>query len=334
MSVMKYLILLACAVGLSACSSSRVSRYDEFEKVKVDRMAGNAVSGRVFARTLVCLNAARESKGFVAVTNQTVTYVTNYVVSSTTNQTVTTSGNQQIASLTNALITPPLAAKETTTAESAAPAATVAPPSDTTSSGVTTATARNESVVTAPNQITRSGLIQTTTTLNAQATVNRDSLAITTGTNEITTVETNYVVTTVTNQVVTPVTNATVATSEHPVADYYLYTEVAPPDFPLVPGESLVVLVDGVRYACNNTTPQTAWESRRGFLTTYYKVAPEVIVGIANAKEVRLRIRGAAGTIERTMNRSSRHHFREFLLKNFAPTEQAARTEKSGDGGI
>lgn len=328
---MKYLILLACAVGLSACSSSRVSRYDEFEKVKVDRMAGNAVSGRLFARTLVCLNAARESKGFVAVTNQTVTYVTNYVISSTTNQTVTTSGNQQIASLTNALITPPLAAKETTTAESAAPAATVAPPSDTTSSGVTTATARNESVATAPNQITRSGFIQTTTTLNAQATLNRDSLAITIGTNEVITVETNYVVTTLTNQIVVPATNVVVKTSDNPVADYYLYTEIAPADFPLAPGESLIVLADGVRYGCTVVTPQTAWESRRGFLTTYYKVPPEVIVAIANANEVKLRIKGTAGTLERKMNYGSRANFRKFLLKNFGPSQQAGET-KPGNG--
>ena len=71
--------------------------------MKVDKLAGNAVSANVFARTLVCLNAARESKGLVALTNTTISFVTNYVVTATTNLTVTTSGNIQVAALTNSI---------------------------------------------------------------------------------------------------------------------------------------------------------------------------------------------------------------------------------------
>ncbi len=316
MRAMKFFWLSLLALNLTACSSTRISRYDEFEKVKVDRMAGNSVSANVFARTLVCLNAARESRGFVAQTNVTVAFATNYVVTSTTNLTVSTSGNSQIAALTNS------AAAPATSADASAPV-TASNSGNSTSAGVTTATVQNESIANAPNQNVRSGSIQIVTTLNSQSTIARDSLSLIIGTNEIITVETNYVVTTITNQVITPVTNVLVKTSGQPVADYFLYTEIAPADFSLAPGESLVVLADGVRFGCTQTTPQTAWESRRGFLTTYYKVAPDVIVAIANAKEVKLRIKGSGGTLERTMNSSSRANFREFLLKNFGSPQIA-----------
>ncbi|MCU0782955.1 MAG: hypothetical protein MUF81_02690 [Verrucomicrobia bacterium] len=320
---MKYFWVFLFVASFAGCSSSRVSRYDEFEKVKVDKMRGNAVAGTVFARTIVCLNAVRESKGFVAQTNVNVSFTTNYVVTSTTNLTVTTSGNQQIALLTNAVAAP------APSAETNGIAVIATAPANSGASGVTTATTRNESLSTAPNQTVRSGSIQVVTSLNSQATIGKDSLSITSGTNEVSTVETNYLVTTLTNQVVTPVTNTVVKTSENPVADYYLYTEIAPADFPLAPGESLIVLADGVRYGCMVATPLTAWESRRGFLTTYYKVAPEVIVAIANAKEAKLRIKGTTGTLERKMNGSSRANFRKFLLKNFGPSQQAGETKSS-----
>jgi len=279
---------------------------------------GNAVSGAVFARTLVCLNAARESRGYVAETNVTVSFTTNHVVASTTNLTVATSNNRQLASLTNA-VTPPSATAETNGAALVASAA--APGGN--SAGVTTATTQNESLAIAPNQTVRSGSTQVVTTINSQGTIGQGLLSITLGTNEVSTVETNYVVTTITNQLVTPVTNVVVKTSDYPVADYYLYTEIAPADFPLAPGESLVVLADGVRYGCTSATPQTGWESRLGFLTTYYKVAPEVILAIANAEEVKLRIKGTTGTLERKMSRGSRANFRQFLLQHFGPVEQA-----------
>ena len=315
---MKYLLLTLVSVSLAACSTPRISSYDEFEKIKVDKMTGNSVSANVFARTLVCLNAAREGKGFLAQTNSTISYTTNFVVTSTTNLTVSTSGNVQVASLTNTIasLAIPASVDETNSTSATSNSANNG------SSGLTTSTARNESIANVPNQNVRSGSIQVVTTINGQATINRDSLAITTGTNEVVTVETNYIVTTFTNQVVTPITNVVVKTSENPVSDYFLYTEIAPADLSLVSGESLIVLADGVRYGCTQAAPQTAWETRRGFLTTYYKVAPEVITAIANSKEVKLRIKGTSGTLERTMNSDSRKSFRTFLLKNFASPRQ------------
>lgn len=317
MPCMKLFWLSLLLAGLTACSSSRSSRYDEFEKVKVDRMSGNSVSASVFTRTLVCLNAARESRGFVAQTNVTVGFTTNYVITSVTNLTVSTSGNSQVAAQTNTVAV-------TTATDTNAPTA-ASNPANAGVSGITTATAQNESIATAPNQNVRSGSIQVVTTLNSQATINKDSFSLTIGTNEVSTVETNYVITTITNQVIAPVTNVVVKTSENPVADYFLYTEIAPSDFALAAGESLILLTDGVRFGCTQATPQSAWESRRGFLTTYYKVSPDVIVAIANAREVKLRIKGTTGTLERTMNVSSRDNFREFLLKNFGPAKEAGR---------
>ena len=44
-----------------------------------------------------------------------------------------------------------------------------------------------------------------------------------------------------------------------------------------------------------------------------------LIADIANAKEVRLRIRGVNSVIERKMNEDSRSNFRRFMLKYFAP---------------
>ncbi len=280
-------------------------------------MSGNSVSASVFTRTLVCLNAARESRGFVAQTNVTVGFTTNYVVTSVTNLTVSTSGNSQVAAQTNTVAV--TTATDTNTPAAASNLANAGV------SGITTATARNESIATAPNQNVRSGSIQIVTTLNSQATISKDSFSLTIGTNEVSTVETNYVITTITNQVIAPVTNVVVKTSENPVADYFLYTEIAPSDFALATGESLILLTDGVRFGCTQATPQSAWESRRGFLTTYYKVSPDVIVAIANAREVKLRIKGTTGTLERTMNGSSRDNFREFLLKNFGPAKEAAQ---------
>lgn len=316
---MKYFYLLLVLVSVSACSSTRISRYDEFEKMKVDKMTGNSVSANVFARSLVCLNAARESKGLVALTNTTISFTTNYVVTSTTNLTISTSGNVQVASLTNIIAALPIN-EETNTLPTTTTSA-----GNNGSSGLTTSTARNESIANAPNQNIRSGSIQVVTTLNGQATINHNSLSITTGTNEVMTVETNYIVTTSTNQVIQPVTNVVVKASENPVADYFLYTEIAPADFSVASGESLIVLADSVRYGCTQATPQTAWETRRGFLTTYYKVAPDVITAISNAREVKIRLKGATGTLERTMNSSSRKNFRTFLLKNFASSQQESK---------
>jgi hypothetical protein len=309
------LMAVAWATLLCGCASKTASSYDEFEKIKVDTLQANQVSSAWLTRTLVCLNAARETRGRVAQTNVTVTLSTNLVVTAVTNLTVTRSGNTQVATLTN---TAPTAPQETTShpIETGSPANVNA--------GETVSTSINDSTASSPGQHLHSSTIQTVTSINSQGTVTRDSFLVTLGTNEVVSVETNRVITTTTNVVIVPVTNIVVTVSEHPVSDYYLYTEVAPDDFPLAAGESLVLLADGVRYGCNPSTPATAWKSRRGFLTTYYKVPPGVILAIANATEAKLRIKGTSGTLERTLDSKSLKQFREFVVNHFQGESKVA----------
>ncbi len=317
----RVILLLLCAAGFGGCATGNQSRYDEFEKVKVDQMVGNNVRGNitVFEKTIVCLNAMRETRWLGPITNQTVNYTTNHLVTSVTNLTVSSSANQQIASATNAMAAPPATSvPEATRGETNQSAAPSSSANIAAATGETISTSSNESVTASPNQKVTAGTVQTVRTLNNQVTVTTNSLAITSGTNQIITVETNYVITTLTNQSLQPVTNVTVISPELPQADYYFFTEVTPPpDFTLQPGESLVLLIDGDRHAFAPVTPRSGWTSRRGFLTTFYKVPPDVLISVANAEEVKLRIKGSNLTIERQLSRSSRENIREFLLQHF-----------------
>lgn len=303
------------AIVLTGCGSGRVARYDEFEKARVERLCANAVNRPVFARTVVCLNAAIESFGFSPFTNITVQLVTNPVVTATTNLTVTTVRQQQTTLLTNLVATPGSTQTNATDAASAAAPAAANPPN----ASQTSATSRNESLSFGPNQSVRAVSMQTTTTFGAQTNEVLGSVLLTRGLNEVLTTETNEVVTLVTNLLVSAVTNVTVRFAEEPLRECYLFTEIAPPDFPLAPGESLVVLADGVRYTGTPATPRSGWTGRRGFLTTWYRVSPETLLAIAKAREVKLRIRGANGTLERTLNRASHERLRRFALERLAP---------------
>jgi hypothetical protein len=322
---MNRILLLFCAAVFGGCATGNHSRYDEFEKVKVDQMVGNNVQGSVtvFEKTIVCLNAMRETRWPGPITNQSVTYATNYVVSSVTNLTVNTSANQQVASATNAVALPPTALVPAAVAgETNQTAANLNAPNNSTASGETISTTSNRSEAASPNQKVTSGTVQTVRMLNNQITVATNNLSITSGTNQIITSETNYVITTFTNQNLLPVTNVTVVSAEQPQADYYLFTEITPPpDFALLPGDSLVLLIDGNRHAFAPATPRSGWTTRRGFVTTFYKVPAEVLVGVANATEVKLRIKGSNVTIERELSRSCRQNIREFLLEHFGPDD-------------
>lgn len=323
--------LLCCGIAilLAGCSSSRVSRYDEFEKARVERLCANAVSRPVFARTVVCLNAAIESFGFAPLTNVTVQLVTNPVVTATTNLTVTTVRQQQTTLLTNlvaASASHATNAPDTATAATAAPAAPNPP-----QVGETTATNRNESLSLGPNQSVRAVSTQVTTTRNVQTNELFGQVWLTRGWNEVATSETSEVVTRFTNLVVSATTNVTVRFAEEPARECYLFTEIAPPDFPLAPGESLIVLADGVRYSGTPATPRSGWTARRGFLTTWYRVSPETLLAIAKAREVKVRIKGNNGTLERTLNRASHERLRRFVLDCLThgdrePAIQAARS--------
>ena len=62
-----------------------------------------------------------------------------------------------------------------------------------------------------------------------------------------------------------------------------------------------------------------AFVARRGYNSALYRVSPEVLVAIGNAREVRIRFKGVNNVVEREMNSSSRQHFRHFLAKYFVP---------------
>lgn len=331
----RLMFLALCAVTLGGCTSGRVSRYDEFEKARVDRTVANDVSGRVFERTIVCLNAMRETRRGALTTNQTVSWFTNLAVVSVTNLTVTRSANQQVGLTTNAVPLPdplPALRSEPGGETNEAPVFAAGLPGPSTTGGLTISTSASESSAAGPNQTVTTGLAQTVTSVNAQSTTTSQNLAITRGTNSTVTVETNYVITTFTNVTLTPLTNSVVEGDDGPASDYYLFTEFTPPqDFVLAPGESLVLLVDGARHGLTASTPHTSWANRRGFVTTFYKVAPDVLVQIANAEEVKLRIKGTNGVIERRMSKGSRAAIRDFLLQYFAtpPSTPGAVAGKS-----
>lgn len=325
---------LAAAALLGGCTSPRVSRYDEYEKVKVDKMVGNDVRFHFLSKTVICLNGMRETRWPRPVTNVVVTLQTNLNVTSVTNVTITTSANQQLAGNTNLTVVP--APPGESAADSILDATTNSTvfvvgntPADSTGGGLSVSTTRNESIVNSPNQNVVSRTFQKVTMVNLQATVNSTNQSVTGGTNLLTTVETNYLITTLTNQMVAPITNVTVISLDRPLYDYYLYTEIAPADFSLLSGESLVVLIDGERHSFAPTQPVSSQDSRRGFLTTFYRVSPEVLADLANAREVKMRLKSATGGLERTLSSSCRQQFRTFLKDHFDQQKQTADTDQS-----
>lgn len=281
-------------------------------------MAANDVNLHILTKTIVCLNGMRELRWAEAVTNINVRYVTNAAVTAVTNLTVTRSENQFLSSNTNN--SPPIpvlalvdAADPGTAPTNSSAASAIAPAPEGSTSGLITSTTSNESFATAPNQTVLSKSTQVVTTINNQGTQNADGQSVLGGTNRTITLETNYVINSITNYLVTPVTNVLVKSPEGPTYDYYLYTEIAPADFQLAPGESLVVLIDGERHAFSPSQPASMHQTRRNFQTTFYRVPPDVLTGIANAKEVKIRLRSTTGGLDRKLNIFSRQRFRAFL---------------------
>jgi hypothetical protein len=112
--------------------------------------------------------------------------------------------------------------------------------------------------------------------------------------------------------------------TNQPVHDYFVWAEFTPPlDFTLQPGESMVLLVDGVRHSLTATTTPSVLVARRGFAAALYRVPPQVLVDIANAREVKIRLKGFNSVIEREMSASSRENFKKFLVKYFQPEDAA-----------
>jgi hypothetical protein len=328
------MILLGCAL-LAGCAGTHpkgVSRVDEFDGVKVDQMSGNNVSRSPMQKVILCLNARRESRPVTAVTNITVSALTNAHVIALTNEIITIATNYLFTAMTNvapalggpaAPVTEEAAAAAAATVTVADTAATVAQtntgPAFTTNS--TVSLARNHSATTGPAQ---KGLnSQAVQTFNNQITTQSNNLTVSVMTNIVVTAETNATVSFATNLVISSVTNVGISSVNEMAHDYFLYTELVPPaDFVLQSGESLVLLVDGTRHALTSSQSGTAFVGRKGFTSTLYKVSPEVLVAIANAQEVRIRLKGATSVIERTMNESSRRNFKTFLVPYFSPETQ------------
>lgn len=329
---MKQFTVLLCAALLAGCTGTHpkgTARFDDYDSVKVEQMVGNNVSQAVFAKTIVCLNARREMRRVTGLTNTMVTAVTNQTVSAVTNQTISFSTNLLYTSMTNlSPAAPPPTAL--VTGDATAPGAetniaiVVTSPASSSTTNVTVSLASNSSGSRAPNQSTASS--QVIRTLNQQLSTTSNNLSIALMTNLVFTGETNLIVSYVTNTALVSVTNTVITPTNGVAYDYFLYSElIPPPDFtPQQQGESLVLLVDGVRYGCTVSQSGTAFVSRKGYTSTLYRVTPEVIVAIANAKEVRLRLKGVNNVVERTMSNSSRQNFRSFLGRYFVSPDAGA----------
>lgn len=321
------LLLVAMLAGCTGAHPKGTARYDTFDSVKVEQMVGNKVSRSVLAKTIVCLNARRETRLITDVTNTVLTTVTNPpVITPVTNLTISFATNFLWTTMTNLSPAEP-GLPVAVAGESAAGAvgetnvtAAVAPTNTGPRLGtnLTISVANNSSGAVAPNQ--RVANTQVLRTFQNQLTSTSNNLAFVLATNIVVTAETNQIVTFLTNISVVSVTNYIVTPTNGVDYDYFLYTEmIPPPDFTLASGESLILLVDGVRYGFTNAPSGTAFVARRGYTSNLYRATPEALVAIANAREVRIRFKGVNNVVERTMNSTSRQNFRKFVTKYFAP---------------
>lgn len=331
---MKILTVILCAALLAGCSGTHPkgsARFDDYDSLKVEQMTGNNVSGAVFAKTIVCLNARRETRRVTAFTNSLVTAVTNHLVLAVTNQTVSIATNLMFTGMTN--LSPALPAPAPPAGEGVAGTgvgaetnvlAVIANPGPALSTNVTISVAHNASGSIAPTQ--RTANQQQIRTFNNQLTTTSNNLSITLMTNLVITAETNLIMSYATNLSVVSVTNVLITPTNGVAFDYFLYTElIPPPDFTLAQGESLILLVDGVRHGFSQGQSGTAFVGRKGYTSGLYRVTPELLVAIANAKEVRLRFKGVNNVVERTMNQASRQNFRAFVANYFAPSGVPAK---------
>lgn len=319
-SILIVLMIAALLCGCAGTKKQGVAVNDPLDAVKIEQMTGNHISGAVFERTILCINARRETRWITAVTNQFLAALTNVTLSYVTNQTISLTTNQQLTLATNFAAAPVTPASETN-AEAAA-ALVVASPGP--STNVAVSTASNVSLSKAPSQTTTTASFQTQTSRQFTATAN--NVSITTADNQLITAETNVIVTVFTNVSVTSVTNLMVAVTNAPVHEHFLVLEFTPPpDFALAAGESLVLLVDGTRHSLAPGTTQTVLVARKGFSAVAYKATPQLLVDLANAKQVKIRVKGASQVIEREMNQASRTNLKKFLVKFFAPADAAPK---------
>jgi hypothetical protein len=332
MRIVLLLLIGALASGCIATRKTGMAYQDEYDAIRVEQTVGNSVSARPLQKVIVCLNPRRETRRVNSYTNPVVSVYTNVSLVYVTNQTILATTNWSRTFSTNQFAVPPPPPTLVATNESGDLTANVE-----TNTSVTLSTAPPPAPNSTNNTLTASGNVimsraptQTSLTanhqqlLNRQVTLNTTNMTLVTADNEVVSIETNMVVNTYTNLSVSSVTNYNVIYTNGFVRDYYLYTEFTPPqDFTLQSsGESLILLVDGARHGLMPASSGTAFVARKGFQTTLYRVPPELIADIANAKEVKLRLKGVNSVIERKMNAGSRVNFRRFMLKFFTPEAQ------------
>lgn len=320
----KICLVLASAVllvsGCAVFEKKSGAWNDPFEQVKVAQTVGNNVSRAPLQRTILCLNARRETRIFTGETNVVVTYHTNQVVSYTTNYSINSVTNLQANVSTNQLapVAPPLPVD---TNDPTALVVQAPPPQGlSTNTSLTRTADQYLTVNTGRDQSVTTLNLQSSVTHNYQLTATFGNLAVTVATNETIRNETIISITAVTNYVVTAKTNVTILPVKRVVHDHFLYTELTPPpDFTPAPGENLILLLDGQRYGLTPTN-SPAFQGRREFVSTLYRVTPEILVDLANAREARLRLRGVTYAIERDISRSCQEKIRQFLVRYYPST--------------
>jgi len=335
---MKNFSTLLAIVLLAGCTGTHregISRYDSYDAVKIDQMVGNNVSGKVFEKTILCLNGRRETRQVTALTNVQISLVTNQTVVVATNQTISLATNFLFTTMTN--LSPAVATSVTLAGQVAEGAETNAlvvvsnpPPAHTTN--VTVSLANNASASASPSQL--SGNNQSVRTYNNQLTTTSNNLTVSLMTNLVATGETNYVVNYTTNYSIASVTNIAITPTNGVSYEYYLYTELTPPpDFTAAPGENLILLVDGTRYAFAPMQATSTFNARKGYTATLYRVPASVLVAIANAQDVDVRLRGTTTVIDRALSNSSRQNFKEFMVKYFTPEPEPGTAQASAAPG-
>ncbi len=334
-----WILLAGClAAGCVGTRKSGISQYDPFNAIQVDQMVGNNVSGKMMERTVLCLNARRETRAVTAWTNEAVLLFTNPVVTAVTNMMVSLATNYSVTATTNLnpltasapAEAPELAVKDagaTAAPETAADSALAAG-----STNMSFAAATNQTLMQGSGQTTRN--IQVTRNISHQTTIALDQSSVTSATNCLLTAETNWAVHFSTNFVISAVTNVSITPTAAVAHAYYLYTELlAPPDFSLLGGESLVLLVDGQRHGFTASHARDPFIVRKGYASTLYPVTPDVLVAIANAQEVKIRVNGISSVIEKEMTARSRQNVRTFLLRFFQPGAGSGGGEARGVPG-
>ena len=98
------LLTLAGCTGVHRTGTSRV---DAFDAIQVDQMTGNQIDPRPLSRSVLCLNARRETRWITEASHVTVTSVTNLAITPVTNVTVSIATNYQYTVMTNLSALPP-----------------------------------------------------------------------------------------------------------------------------------------------------------------------------------------------------------------------------------